>query len=181
VSIWDARSGLCIQSFYGHTNAVNDVVFSLAGDTIASCDADGHVKVWDVRMVAERATISLGSQAIHAVGFDRSAQVLAAACDDGVVRVLDSGGAGLEMITSLRGHEDSVQDVAFDPTGQYLLSAGGDGAVRIWSEGVIKGAGLQVPGGGDAAGGSGHQQYTHHHHHHGGQAAASPGYPDGDD
>jgi len=171
VSIWDARSGLCIQSFFGHTNAVNDVIFNLAGDTIASCDADGNVKLWDIRMVAERASISLGAQAVHSIAFDRSAQVLAAACDDGVVRVLDSAaGSGLNMIVSLRGHEDAVTDIAFDPTAQYLISASNDATVRIWSEGVIKGAGVLNN---NASTTTSNNQTSNH--------AASPGYPDGDD
>mgnify|MGYP002131834900 CR=1 FL=1 len=90
----------------------------------------------------------MNAQPVHSIAFDRSAQVLAAGCDDGVVRVLDAGGGGLAMMASLRGHEDAVQAVAFDPTAQYLVSAGSDATVRIWSEGVIKGAGLGDGGGG---------------------------------
>ena len=48
------KSGLCIQTFYGHLNSINHSAFSLKGDSISSCDADGVVKVWDVRMVKER-------------------------------------------------------------------------------------------------------------------------------
>ena len=96
---------------------------------------------------------------------DRRAQVLAGACDDGVVRELDSsgaamGGAGLAAGVSLRGHEDSVQSVAFDPTSQYLISAGSDATVRIWSEGAIKGVGLGLAATGSPGG---------------------RGFPDGDD
>lgn len=54
ISLWDIRSGLCVQTFYGHLNSVNHCVFSLKGDSIASCDADGIVKMWDVRMVKGR-------------------------------------------------------------------------------------------------------------------------------
>ena len=79
VSVWDARSGQCIQTFFGHKNAVNGLCFSSRGDTIASCDADGSVKLFDVRMVRERASLSLGRQPVHGVAFDRSAQVLACA------------------------------------------------------------------------------------------------------
>ena len=54
----DARSGLCTQTFYGHFNSCNHVTFNLRGDTIASTDSDGVVKLWDVRMVAELMTIN---------------------------------------------------------------------------------------------------------------------------
>ena len=52
VSIWDARAGLCAHTFYGHTHAVSHAVYNIGGDTIASCDAFGHVKMWDVRHVS---------------------------------------------------------------------------------------------------------------------------------
>ena len=45
------RSGLCAQTLYGHLNSVNHLCFS-TDDVIVSCDADGMVKLWDVRMVA---------------------------------------------------------------------------------------------------------------------------------
>ncbi len=61
------RSGTCIQTFYGHNNAVNGVAFSLAGDTIASCDADGIVKLWDVRRVTEKATLDCGDNPVNKV------------------------------------------------------------------------------------------------------------------
>ena len=32
VSLWDARTGLCIQTFYGHLNSCNHVAFNLRGD-----------------------------------------------------------------------------------------------------------------------------------------------------
>ena len=45
VSVWDARSGLCVQTLYGHANSVNHLAVSNRGDMIVSSDADGAVKV----------------------------------------------------------------------------------------------------------------------------------------
>jgi WD40 repeat protein len=151
VSMWDTRTGLCVQTFYGHGNAVNDVAFSMRGDALASCDADGVVRVWDVRMVAERGVATLArGQPVHALAWDRSGAVLAAGCEDGTVRVLDTSAAApgsgvvaapgaaplaLKVAASLRGHTDAVQALAFDPTSSYLASAGNDATVRAWSDG----------------------------------------------
>ena len=60
VSLWDMRSGLCAQTLYGHLNSVNHLCFSTDGDVIVSCDADGMVKLWDVRMVAEILSVDCG-------------------------------------------------------------------------------------------------------------------------
>ena len=40
-------------------NSVNKVRFSLKGDLLASCDSDGVVKVWDVRMVKEKYILNI--------------------------------------------------------------------------------------------------------------------------
>ena len=47
---------------------MNNLVVSNRGDMIVSSDADGVVKVWDVRMVAELGTIDAGQHPINKVG-----------------------------------------------------------------------------------------------------------------
>lgn len=158
VSLWDTRTALCVQTFYGHGNAVNDVCFNLQGDTLVSCDSDGYVKVFDIRMVVERASAYVGgggsggnkaSAAANAVSLDRSGACIAVACEDGAVRILDAsalvsgvtaptvGGPPLNLksLLSLRGHEDAAQAVSFDPTSSYLVSGGSDATIRCWSDG----------------------------------------------
>jgi sperm-associated antigen 16 protein len=169
VSLWDTRTALCVQTFYGHGNAVNDVCFNLQGDTLVSCDSDGYVKVFDIRMVVERASAYVGggaggsnkaSAAANAVSLDRSGACISVACEDGTVRILDAsqlvsgvgvptvGGPPLNLKTllALRGHEDAAQAVSFDPTSSYLVSGGSDATIRCWSDGGempdLKGAGV---------------------------------------
>lgn len=55
-------------------------MFNLKGDTVASCDADGIVKLWDVRVVSEFLQIDTGRHPANAANFDRSGKVLAIAC-----------------------------------------------------------------------------------------------------
>lgn len=45
------RTGLTVQTFYGHLNTINDAAFSIGGQYVSTCDSDGIVKVWDIRMV----------------------------------------------------------------------------------------------------------------------------------
>ena len=67
ISLWDGRTGLCVQTYYGHTNSCNHLTVSRDGNTIATCDADGYVKTWDVRMFAELATIETGAHPLNKV------------------------------------------------------------------------------------------------------------------
>jgi WD40 repeat protein len=52
------------------------------GFMIASVDADGVVKLWDVRKVAEYATINVGPQSANRCCFDPSGLVIAIASND---------------------------------------------------------------------------------------------------
>lgn len=132
ISLWDSRTGLCVQTFYGHQNSVNQAGFNKEGDCILSCDADGVVKSWDVRLVGERACFrSGGGQAVNEARFDRSGLVAALASDDGTIKMFSTQD-GRHLI-DLEGHEDAVQAVLFDPQGQFLISASSDHTFRIWS------------------------------------------------
>jgi hypothetical protein len=69
------HSGLCTQTFYGHLNSCNAATFNLMGTVLASTDADGMVKLWDTRMVAEILSINTGKHPANKAAFDRSGQV----------------------------------------------------------------------------------------------------------
>lgn len=76
VSIWDGRTGLCTATFYGHKNSCNHCTFALSGDYLATTDADGFLRVWDVRMVAELHCLDVSEQPANKCSFDRSGKVI---------------------------------------------------------------------------------------------------------
>jgi WD40 repeat protein len=87
--MWDLRSGLCTQTFFGHGNAVSHVSFNLQGDSIVSSDADGTLKLWDIRSVSERLEV-VSPAPRHPVNetlFDPSGNVLISAVEDGTIKV----------------------------------------------------------------------------------------------
>ncbi len=125
------------------SNSVNHVAMNYRGDTIASGDADGVVRLWDVRMVAERGAVAAGRHPLNKLAFDRSGAVVAAASDDGGIKLVDvaamalfgagaDGGGARSSGGELRGHDDAVQAVGFDPTGKFIISAGSDCTFRLW-------------------------------------------------
>ncbi|GBG88827.1 hypothetical protein CBR_g48441 [Chara braunii] len=125
------HEGLCVQTFYGHMNSCNSVAFNLKGDTIASADADGIVKLWDIRMVAERMSFNAGPYPANKAAFDHTGEVVATACGDGKIRCfkVQDGSAMCELAS----HEDAVQAVVFDPVNKYMVSAGSDCTFRLWT------------------------------------------------
>lgn len=75
MSIWDPRSGLSTSTFYGHRNSCNSVCYTHNASSLVSADADGVVKLWDVRMVAEVLTINCSKYPANKATFDASSLV----------------------------------------------------------------------------------------------------------
>lgn len=75
MSIWDPRSGLSTSTFYGHRNSCNSVCYTHNGSSLVSADADGLVKLWDVRMVAEVLTINCSKYPANRAVVDASSMV----------------------------------------------------------------------------------------------------------
>ncbi|RUS86529.1 hypothetical protein EGW08_005721 [Elysia chlorotica] len=102
----------------------------LQGDTIASCDSYGVVKLWDVRSVAPMASFEVGPHPANKLAFDPSGGVLAIASNDSIIKMYEINSG---MVQALVGHEDAVQCLCFDRTGEFMVSGGSDSTVRIWS------------------------------------------------
>ena len=80
------RTGLTVQTFYGHLNSINDCQFSIGGQYVSSCDSDGVVKVWDIRMVQEIMSIDSGDAIAHCCDFDKTGKILNVGCSDGQIK-----------------------------------------------------------------------------------------------
>lgn len=108
----------------------NHVVWDVKALQLASCDADGCVKIWDPRMGTERHSVDVGPHPANKLAFDRSGDVIAVASDDGRVKLINAvtGEDGPE----LEGHDDAVQVVAFDYANRKLLSGSSDKTFRMW-------------------------------------------------
>lgn len=52
--MWDVAAGSVLHDFNGHNDLVNSIVW-LTDKLLASCSADGSVKVWDVGQNVESA------------------------------------------------------------------------------------------------------------------------------
>ncbi|XP_067084740.1 sperm-associated antigen 16 protein [Osmerus mordax] len=130
LSLWDTRVSLCAQTLYGHRHSCNHATFNALGDTVASCDSFGVVKLWDVRKVATLVTVDTGPHSSNQVAFSPSGRMLAIASNDCSVKMVELASS---LVSSLQGHDDTVQSVTFDHRGEYLLSAASDGTIFVWS------------------------------------------------
>ena len=128
-SLWDMRSNICVQTYYGHNNAINCCAVDPTGNVLASCDADGIVKFWDLRTVRELASLDECKQAANCLCFDRTGDQLAVGYDDNNIRLFKTG---QKYETMFKGHDDAVLDLMYDPNNVLLISASADRTFKIW-------------------------------------------------
>ncbi|MDQ3275627.1 MAG: hypothetical protein M3Q39_11540, partial [Actinomycetota bacterium] len=86
--------------------------------------------LWDPGTGAALRTLEGHTGRVRALAVDPNGGWLAAAGDEGVVRLWDPGtGAALR---TLEGHTGRVRALAVDPNGGWLAAAGVEGGVRLW-------------------------------------------------
>lgn len=126
----------------GHTDRVNQVLFTPDGQRLVSVSADKSIRLWDVatgealgvlRPPAGRgpegmlftAAVSPDGRLLAVGGYP-----LGAGQDGHPVYLITLPGGPLQ--TALRGHTDVIHGLAFSPDGKWLASASADGTARIW-------------------------------------------------
>ena len=133
VKLWDAGSGVLLQTLEGHSDSVYAVAFSPDGKTLASASGDKTVKLWDAGSGVLLQTLEGHKYSVNAVAFLPDGKTLASASDDNTVKLWDAGSGVL--LQTLEGHSSSVRAVAFSPDGKTLASASSDKIVKLWDAG----------------------------------------------
>lgn len=118
------RPQLIVQT--GHSQSVEDIVFSFDEKILASGGRDGTVRLWDTASGVELLTISGHS---NGLAFSPNSYVLAHG-NDKDIEVWDASVG--DKIKILTGHTAIVTAVAFNTDGTILASASDDGTSKLW-------------------------------------------------
>ncbi len=112
-----------VGSFPGaHAGQVCAAMFSPDGREVVSGGMDGIVSAWDVATAKQKWTVDVDSH-VHAVAYLANGRFIAAALEEGSIRILDAAG-GREMVRLL-SFQDGTWAVV-DPDGRYDSAAAGD-------------------------------------------------------
>lgn len=114
----------------GHDALVSAVAVSACGRLGASGAWDGTVRVWDLAQGKERwlYRIQQSRAWVWDVAFDPTAALLAAACEDHLVRVFDVTTGEVVQTLGFRGKPSAL---AFSPDGTRLAVASTDNSIRV--------------------------------------------------
>ena len=125
--------------------SILSVAFSPQGKCLAAGDADGQIRVWQVRDDRSGGTLPLltckgHTNWVRSVVFSPDGRILASGSYDQTVKIWEVNTG--ELLRTLHGHGAGVKSVTFSPDGRILASSSDDHTVRLWD--VERGECLQV-------------------------------------
>ncbi|EKD20611.1 WD repeat domain 5B [Drepanopeziza brunnea f. sp. 'multigermtubi' MB_m1] len=115
----------------GHRKGVSQVRFSPDGRWIASCSADGTIKVWDATNGQHMRTMEGHLAGVSTIAWSPDSNTIASGSDDKAIRLWNRA-TGKPFAVPLLGHHNYVYSLAFSPKGNMLVSGSYDEAVFLW-------------------------------------------------
>uniref|UniRef100_A0A8H7K1E8 Anaphase-promoting complex subunit 4 WD40 domain-containing protein n=1 Tax=Bionectria ochroleuca TaxID=29856 RepID=A0A8H7K1E8_BIOOC len=121
VKVWDTATGVCLQTFEGHSHWVYSVVFSADNERLASGSLDNTIKVWDTATGVCLQTLEGHSNWVSSVVFSADGKRLASGSDDETIKVWDAAtGVWLQTLVV----ERTPTYLSFDPSTNSRISTG---------------------------------------------------------
>ncbi len=123
-----------VNRLSGDSSAMLGVAISPNGQTLATANADGSVKLWK-RDGTLLMTLDRHPSSRFNLQFSPDGRTLATANQDKTITLLKLDGAanpGAVPLRTLKGHQAPVWNIAFSPDSQTIASVSGDSTVKLW-------------------------------------------------
>lgn len=130
IKFWDATSGDCLSTLWGHGGGVRSLAFSANGQLLASGSSDGTIKLWDGRTQDCLATYTGHGGGVYGVAFSPHTDLLISSSGDHTIKLWDWQTD--TCLKTLHGHRNEVCAVAVHPDGRRLVGVSLDQTVKLW-------------------------------------------------
>ena len=126
VRLWDAATGKMRRQLAGRGAAVRCVLFSPAGETLASAGADDTIRLWDPVTGEMRAALKGHAGRIQSLAFSHRGEMLASAGFDQAVRIWDvpAGTLRAELKAAPGEYREEVISATFSADDSRLVCSG---------------------------------------------------------
>ncbi|MEM9953114.1 MAG: protein kinase [Chloroflexota bacterium] len=150
ILIWDPLSGRERLNFLGHTEIINDAIFTADGRQVltASCGTQrqnsciaGETLIWDIINTTDRIQQLNGhDSSVYSVDYDHDSQRLLSGGGSLLLEDQPQGDTSIVLwdttsgiiLNRFTGHSGNVTELEFHRNGSTFLSASRDSTVRIW-------------------------------------------------
>ncbi|KAF8583889.1 WD40 repeat-like protein, partial [Ramaria rubella] len=130
IRLWDAASGMHLNTLTGHSDWVLSVAFSPNGVYIVSGSEDETLRLWNAASGMHLKTFTGHSDRVRSVAFSPDGRHIVSGSDDKTLQLWDTC-SGTHLKT-LVGHSDWVRSVAFSSTGTHIVSGSNDKTLWLW-------------------------------------------------
>ena len=125
-----AHSNLAKSVFTDTFGSILSVAFSPNGQLLATGDAKGEVRLWQVTDSEQLFTCKGHGGWVKSVAFSPDGRTLASGSDDRTIKLWDTSTGQCRQ--TLQGHGNRLRSVSFSPDGQTLASGSDDKTLRLW-------------------------------------------------
>ncbi len=147
-TVWDVRTGEIVAEL-AHDRKAPAIAFSPTAQELATANADGKVRIWDIRSGRRQRVLEGHRSKVHDVAYSSDGARLAAGSADGTVRVWNATDG--EEVAVLSRHAAVISSVAFGMDGDVIAAGTRTGVVHVWDtttrDKVAELTDLVVPGG----------------------------------
>ena len=133
VIVWDLAKASVLARLHGHDAEVLSVAISPNRQTLASCDAAGVIKLWNLTYLLERHSWTGHQGAAWTLAFHPEGKALVSGGQDGWVKFWERR-TGKEL-GKRKGDSSPVLATAFSLHGRQLAIGCLDGHVKLWCAG----------------------------------------------
>ncbi|XP_073069764.1 apoptotic protease-activating factor 1 isoform X2 [Manis javanica] len=144
IKLWDLNQKHCRNTLFGHTNSVIHCRFSPDDKLLASCSADGTLKLWDVKSANDRKSINMKQFFLNSEEPQEDMEVIVKCCSwssDGAsimvaakskIFLFDIHTTGLLAEIHI-GHYSTIQYCDFSPSSRLAVVALSQYCVELWN------------------------------------------------